>query len=42
MRAKHEEEKAPTREMNKSSFGTEIATRTVHVMMCQCHALRNL
>lgn len=27
--AKHDDENAPTREMNKSNFGTEIATRTV-------------
>lgn len=29
--AKHDDENAPTREMNKSNFGTEIATRTVGV-----------
>lgn len=29
IRAKHDEEKAPTRDMNKSSLGTAAATRTV-------------
>ena len=29
MSARHEDENAPTSEMNKSNFGTDIATRTV-------------